>query len=348
MPYPSGAFSANTNTSAGIYNASTGMPYSADAYSAWTSNASKGYGYAAGTSNNNNNSATPPNAYDPLAGIKLQQEFLRQQQKSEYASAAATMRAAFSQYGLSGLNGYMTSLIMAGKPAAEVAILLRNTNAYKNRFPAMEYFAKKGQAISEGEYITKEIAYNEAFAAAGLSGYVKSPKQYAAWMMKNVSPTQIAQRLDAATTMINNSNSNIIDAFQRYYGITKKDLLTFYLDPKQAGPELLTKAKAAMLGGSAQSYGIGLSEELSRTMVDAGINNASEAFAKTAQTREELQRLGAISGTDVTTAEIVQANTGISTSAEKKITGLASQERARFQGRGTGTSMIDQSVSGSY
>jgi hypothetical protein len=301
----------------------------------------------AGTTNGTNNGTTPP--FDPTKEIDYAKLSYEDAKKSANATAIGTLVGAFNQYGLGGLSSWIIGQIKAGKPASEVAINIRNTKQYQERFPAMAALAKAGQAIDESQYIDYERRYDAVFSAAGLGGYAKKPKDYYFWLTNDISPEQVADRVNAATSLINNSNPNSLDAFQKFYGIGKKDLLAFYLSPKQKGPELIKKAQIAMTSGVAATYGVNVEESFGRSIIDAGLGNqAPEAFAKTAQTKEELQRLASIGQGSLTTEQIVEANLGMGASSEKIVTGLASQERGRFSGKSGGTSMINQNVSGSY
>jgi hypothetical protein len=304
-------------------------------------------GAAGGTNNGTNTGTNSP--YDPTKGVDYAKLSYEDAKRSANATAIGTLVGAFNQYGLSGLAPWIISQIKAGKPASEVAINIRKTKEYQERFPAMSVLAKAGKAIDESTYIGYERAYDEVFSAAGIGGYTKKPKDYYFWITNNISPTQVGERVNAATTLINNSNPNALDAFQKFYGIGKKDLLAFYLSPKQKGPELIKKAQIAMTSGVGATFGVNVSEGFGRSIIDAGLGNqAPEAFAKAAETKEELTRLASIGQGSLTTDQIVEANLGMGASSSKIVTGLASQERGRFSGRGTGKSMINQNVSGSY
>lgn len=287
--------------------------------------------------------------FDPTSGVDWQKKYYDDLKTEGYRSAAATLRSAFEAYGLGGLSSTITGYIMDGKPASEVSILLRQTPQYKERFPAMDTLAKNGRAITEGEYIGLETNYNKILSGAGLNGYFKSPNDYAQYIAKDISPEEFASRVNTATTFVNNSNPNAVEMFKNYYGINKEDLLRYYLDPEKAAPELLKKASIATVGGAAAAAGLDIGESYARNITDAGAaKNAPEAFAKVAQTKEELAKLAAIEGGNVTTGELVGSALSMDVNATKKVQGLASQERARFAGKSAGTAVTGSNVSGSY
>jgi hypothetical protein len=290
-----------------------------------------------------------PNVWNPASGVSFEQWNYDRSAKQSRAEAAGVLIAQFNAYGLSGISNLVQSFVNSSVPPALWQTKLKESKAYQDRFPAMAALAKAKKAMSESDYITQERAYDSVFSAAGIPGYAKSPKDYYFFFTNNISPEQVGNRVNAATSLINNSDPNALNAFQKFYGIGKKDLLAFYLSPKQQGPELIKKAQIAMTAGSAANFGVNVNEDFGRSIIDAGLaSKAPEAFAKTAQTREELSRLASIGQGSITTDQIVEANLGMGTSSEKIVTGLASQERGRFSGKGTGTSMINQNVSGSY
>jgi hypothetical protein len=59
-------------------------------------------------------------------------------------------------WGLSSLYGKVVEYARKGYNGDAIAVMLRSTPEYKARFPAMEALAKKGRAISEGQYIDYE------------------------------------------------------------------------------------------------------------------------------------------------------------------------------------------------
>lgn len=296
-----------------------------------------------------NVSQTSTNNFDATSGVDWQKKYYDDLKTEGYRSAAATLRSAFEAYGLGSLSSTITGYIMDGKPASEVAVLLRQTPQYKQRFPAMDTLAKNGRAISEGEYIGLETSYSKVLSAAGLNNYFTSPNDYAQYIGKDISVEEFSSRVNTATNFVNNSNPNAIEMFKNYYGINKQDLLKYYLDPAKATPELLKKAEIATTAGAAAAAGLDLGEEYSRNIVDSGAaKNAPEAFANVARTKEELAKLASIEQTGVTTKELVGGALGIDANAAKKVSGLASQERARFSGKSAGTAVTGSNLSGSF
>lgn len=289
--------------------------------------------------------------FNPVEGINWEKKYYDDMKKSQYASAAATLSSVFESYGLGGLTGTITSLIMQGKPADEVSILLRQTPTYKERFPAMDALAKRGRALSEGQYIGLEKGYDGALRAAGVEpkSLISGPRDYYNYIVNDVSVEEFSNRVNTATTLLNNANTEYIDAFKKYYGINKSDLLMYYLDPAKSAPELMKKAEIATVGGTATRYGLDIGERFAREITDTGLSKeAAGAFAKTAQEKEGFARLAGIEGQDLTTGELIESNLQMNTESIQKTKGLASRERARFSGRSAGTEILGGNVSGSY
>lgn len=290
--------------------------------------------------------------FNPLGeGIDWQKQYWEDKAKSDYASAAGTLTAAFEMYGLGGLAGTIKGMIMDGKPSAEVSILLRQTPEYKQRFPAMDSLAKKGRAMTEGEYIGLETSYDQALRSAGVDpkSIIGGPQDYYHYIANDVSVAEFTGRINSATTLVNNSNPEYVDAFQKYYGINKSDLLMYYLDPAKSATELAKKASIATVGGTATQYGLDVGEQLSRKIVDTGMTkDAATAFAKTGLEKEALGALSTIENQDLTTADIIKSNLQMDTESVQKTQGLKSRERARFSGKAGNVETLQQNVSGSY
>lgn len=295
--------------------------------------------------------AATDTSFNASQGVDWQAKYYDDMKKSNYASAANTLTAAFSMYGLGGLSGTITSMIQDGKPASEVAILLRQTPTYKERFPAMDALAKQGRALSEGEYINLETGYDKALRAAGVDpkSIISGPKDYYHYIANNVSVEEFGNRVNTATTLLNNSATEYTNAFQKYYGINKSDLLMYYLDPAKSAPELMKKAQIATVGGTATMQGLDIGEAFSRKIVDTGLSKeAGSAFAKTAAEKEGYARLAGMENVDLTTGQLIESNLGMNAESVAKTKGLASRERARFSGRAGGTEILNTNVSGSY
>lgn len=271
----------------------------------------------------------------------------------------ALMNSFLEANDLGGIAGKAADMLYQGKSYNEVYLGIVNTQEYNDRYPGMAELRKKGLGMTEAQYNSQMNSYSTVFKQAGLDSYAdfKSNKNtYANFLTNSISPDELKSRVNTATSFVNNNDPTITDTFQKYYGVSKKDLVAYYLDPEMALTNLQRKTEAAQLGTAAANVGLDVgvnyaenlaSQAGNATVTGMNIANIGSAISKAGSVKEEVGKLAAISGGTVTGAELIQSGLG-DINAEKKVKGLASQERARFAGKSAGTGIISENVSGSY
>lgn len=279
--------------------------------------------------------------------------------KGQISEAIGTMNMFLQANDLGGVASKAVDMLYQGKSYNEVYASIINTQEYNDRFPGMAQLRKKGIAMTEAQYNTQMNQYENIFKRAGLDSYANfkdNKNSYANFLTNDISPDELKTRVNTATTFVNNADPTSTEMFQKYYGINKKDLVAYYLDPEMSINKLQRKTEAVTIGTEAANVGIDVGANYAETLAgrteqgsSTGINLATvnSALGKAATSKEELAKLSTISGQDLTTQTLVEANLG-NVSAEKQVQGLASQERARFSGKSAGAGMTGQNVSGSY
>jgi hypothetical protein len=189
----------------------------------------------------------------------------RQAQQQQYErdtrqrQTLEVVKAAFAQYGLSSLYSKIEEYARADYSADMIAILLRQTPEYKQRFPAMEAMAKEGRAISEAAYIDYErtaVALEQRYGLPKgmLMGNVTE------LLTKNVSANELNDRVILASAASTTAPDELKRAMKDYYGVDQGGLAAYYLDPDLALPLLEKQYATAQIGGA--SYQQGLSTDL--------------------------------------------------------------------------------------
>lgn len=174
-----------------------------------------------------------------------------------------SLRYVLSNYGLESMTDWIVSAVVSGKDELTILTELRSTPQYKKRFPAMAELQKNaaagtGIAITEGDYISQERAYRQAFALSGLPPQMwDSPDDFAKLMTADVSPTEVQRRIAAAQEAVNNTDPNTRSALLEMYGITAQDLMAYALDPKRGADYIQKIATSGILAGYARSAGFG-------------------------------------------------------------------------------------------
>ena len=225
----------------------------------------------------------------------------------------------------------------------------RKSNAYAKRFPVLAEINKKyNLGWSEGDYIREEEAYKTALGELGdAASLFMSSDQYAEWMLANLSPTQIQQRVRKATDYLYmDTNPAVKDALRSQYGLSDGQMVAYLLSPERVTAELEKEydslKRRANVKASAQLTGMsGVSNALINEVADNAINITSDftetqrRFSNLAEQGDDIKRLGKISDDLITDDELVAGEFSSGTrgaKANKKRKRLASQERARFSG----------------
>lgn len=231
----------------------------------------------------------------------------------------------------------------AAVPDSTILREIRQQEAYKKRFPAMEYFSSIGQAPSESAYIAAEAEYRKAMSVLG-PGYEKYvTTDYIGNMMKNDLDTgEVVKRVAAAQDYIYSSAPReVVEALRSEYGMTDNEMVAYMLDPENIGRQVLVdyeiRSARAQVRGAANAVGIeSLTAEDADEIAARGYNytNATPQLARAKEDSRTLAEMASMSGDSFTERESLSAefNLGGGEAAKRKKKRLASQERARFSG----------------
>lgn len=113
--------------------------------------------------------------------------------------AYATILDLLKGYGLESLSGWLWEQILNDVPESEIFINLRQTDAYKTRFPGMASRSAAGlRALSEHEYIQMEEGYRNVLrnvAGVGPGRYDK-PSDFIEYFSRDISVDEAAERAE--------------------------------------------------------------------------------------------------------------------------------------------------------
>lgn len=256
--------------------------------------------------------------------------------------AFVALNAEFASFGLQSLAPKIFSYIQNGYSADTIALLLQDTKEYKTRFAGNEARRKNGLAVlSPQDYLATEAAYRQIMASAGLpKNFYDSPNDYAQWIGSDVSPTEIKSRVDLATASVVAAPKDTRQALEMFYGVDDAHLTAYFLDQTKALPILQKQEQAAQFGAEAISRGLIADRQRMEDYVGEGFNQStiSQGFQTVAEELPNLQALASRWGTTFNQGEEEQAVFGTSAQALSKRRGLASQERALFNGSNAVTS----------
>ena len=204
---------------------------------------------------------------------------LQQQQQQDYETKQArnstreSVQAAFAQYGLSSLFSKIEEYVQQDKSPETIAILLRQTPEYKQRFPAMEALAAKGHAISEASYVDYErtaaaLEQRYGFPKGMISGNVTS------LLTNEVSTLELQDRAVLSSADAISAPDDFKQQMKDYYGIDQTGLAAYYFDPEKALPLLQKQSAIARIGTEGTRAGIGLDVSLAGRLNDMGVTEA--------------------------------------------------------------------------
>ena len=249
-------------------------------------------------------------------------------------SARAIIQRALDAYGLSGLGDYAWNSYLDGNPIEQIMLDIRDRPEYKARFPAMDYLAQNGRAITENTYIEYERAVANMFRQYGIpEGFYDGPDDFANFLKNDVSVAEIAQRVQLAADSVYNAPQQQKDQLYNLYGVDEGHAMAYMLDPQRAQPILSRQFQAAERSGRFKMAGLGqLSAADAERLTQLSPDEAAQQIGKLGQGRELLTAL------DRGEADI-DRNTQIGaligeTSAQDILTRRAERRQSAFQAGG--------------
>lgn len=263
------------------------------------------------------------NEIDPFGG-------LTGDQRDAYAAITNMLEA----YNLSSLAPTVFGFIQQGYSSDTISVLLQNTEAYKQRFSANEARRQKGlPVLSPAEYLAVEQSYRQIMSTAGLPpGYYDQPDDFTSLLANDVSPTEVQQRVQTASSIINNIDPNVISQWEQFY--TRGDIVAYALDPERATQVLQRQASAAVAAAAGQAQGVQVDKSLAEQIGSTGLSDSSirQGMGTVSTLATNGQHLAAIYGGTYdaeTAANEVFFNDASATEKRRR---LASQERGSFTG----------------
>jgi len=289
-----------------------------------------------------------------IAKMQADQKAINQ---ANVGTAIEDFRASLKLAGLDTLVDTIDGYIKADMTAAQIKINLVGTQAYKDRFPAMDTLAKAGRAVNEATYISMERGYEQVLRAYGIDTATFGTRaQLGKYIGAEVSPVEFEQRVQIAKDRVD-KNSDVTSALQDYYGVSKGGAIAFLLDPTLGMDIVKKEARAAEIGAAAIAAGFGEFKGKENVGVAESFVNASGTqdlmslkaeFGKARNLANVQGNLAAIEG-DKTYKDLnaVTAVIGQDTEELLRSQRRAAREAARFSGStGVGTQSLKSNYGG--
>lgn len=260
----------------------------------------------------------------------------------EQRQIAQTVKAIFSQYGLSGLNSVIEDYARKDYSAESIQILLRQTPQYKQRFPAMEALMEKNRAISEAEYIEYERTASSLERQYGLPSDMLMGR-VTELLTNEVSASELNDRVVLASSAAIQAPEDFRQTMRDFYDIDTGGLTAYFLDPEVATPLLEKQYASSIIGAEARRQGVGIDVYSAENLQELGINReqARQGFGQVAQAQPLTEGRGDI----VSQEQLIGGTFGASQAAAQALERARGARRGRFQ-QGGGVMATQQGVSG--
>lgn len=208
-------------------------------------------------------------------------------------SAKGLIESTLARYGLRSLARWAWRKYLRGDSVEEIMLELRQTRAYKTRFPAMEELSRRGRALSEEEYIDYERNVRNLARQHGLPLNRFGNRQYISdLLLADISIAEAQSRMQLAQAASTTAPREYREQASRLYGLRGGDWTSMWLETDKTLPELEKQFAALSIAGEATIADLGqLSRAQAERMVEAGITReqARQGFATVS--RELAQRL---------------------------------------------------------
>jgi hypothetical protein len=178
--------------------------------------------------------------------------------RDAFALIQDTMKSfGFTDTEVAQLTAFAETQIMDVNIGPNQGILnMKALPVYQARFSGNQTRLKAGKnALSEADYLAQENAYGEYMKAYGVQS-LGTRDQYATLIGNDVSATELNKRLNLAVDRVKNSDPEILKQLKTYYpSITDSDLVTYFLKPADALPDLEKKVATSEISAAAVGQG---------------------------------------------------------------------------------------------
>ena len=278
-------------------------------------------------------------------------------------NALQLMQSTLQGYGIDDASGKIsnaiTGLLQSNYDSATITALIQDPNASKSQDPNVVALAGAWNARFSGNvarekaglppldpatYIATENSYKAVMGLAGIpaSSPLMDPSYFGNLMAKDLSPVEVQQRVDAATTAVNTTDAFTKQQLQQQFGLTQSDMVSHLLDPQTASNVIQQKVQASQIAGEAGRQNLALNQQNAMSLAAQGITQgqASAGFTNVGSQLAQQQQLASMYGMNASnvgnelTAQQFNANiNGVSAAqAQQDLTRLRAQEVNQFSG----------------
>lgn len=271
----------------------------------------------------------------PSGPLTLEQQLAGMPGQERDAYAALT--TLFNSYGLGSLAPKILSYLQNGYGSDTITILLQQTDEYKKRFAGNQQRIANGlQVLTPAEYLSTEASYKQLLRQNGLSDHFDNETNFAEWIGKDVSPTELQDRVNMAVQATTQAPPSVTQYFNQL-GIGTGDLAAYFLNDQNPTPALQLKLNQAQIGGAALQNQLQISAADSLKYAQMGVTyqQAQSAYQRISDILPTANQLSEIykSQAPVNQQTLEQQYLGQSGAAQLAAERLGQQETAAFSGQ---------------
>jgi hypothetical protein len=243
----------------------------------------------------------------------------------------------FRQYGLESLAGKIMGFLREGYDQATIPFLLRDTEEYKARFPAMEELSRKGVGFDEASYVNFERNALQQEQRYGLpKGMLSDPGRVRQMLVNDIDADDLNARVAMNAAAAQDAPQDLKDALRDYYGLDEGSLTAYYLDPDNSLSLLQRQSAAARVGQYAREQNLAVDRAKAEALAAQGYSEG--------QLREGMATAAALSGLGLSQDTLMEAGMG-DVAAQRAVREVQTARQAQFQGGG-GAAETQQGVTG--
>jgi hypothetical protein len=256
--------------------------------------------------------------------------------------ARASIKALLAKYKLESLFdtvwGNYTSDMVDYTDTDALAMSIRETEAYKTRFAGNEARRAKGLGdLSPATYLALEDSFKSTMRSNGIpDSFYDKPDDFAQLIANDVSIAEFNDRISYVRSIVQDAPASVKNQMAQLYNVSEGQLIAYFIDPEKATPILKEQERAARIGAAAkENANIQLERTTAEDLAKRNISDsqAAQGFGNINQMGELTQ---AFTGeADISQQDIISAQFGFNTDAEKKLLQRRQQRLNEFKGGGS-------------
>ena len=175
---------------------------------------------------------------------------------------------------------------LADSGSEPVLMKFRDTDIYKRRFAGMAELIKRGQAVSEAEYIQLESSYRNVMQNYGLpTTFYDNPADYARLIGAGLSVREVEERVVAAKQSL---NPLVAQELEQYYGVSQGTQMAYLLgltdekgvalESARTQQQIRQEGRAAQIGAAAERAGFSMDRTFAERLGGTSVGQTIDPF----------------------------------------------------------------------